>query len=121
MVATAFPASPQSAGAARQFVARTLEGWGWPELVETACLLTSELVTNAFVHGKGPITLSVEVDDHRNLRVEVHDDDATRAALRLAGPAEANGRGLAIVASLSDAWGVRAEPVGKSVWFALSS
>jgi anti-sigma regulatory factor (Ser/Thr protein kinase) len=122
VVNAAFTSNPESARAARRFVASTLDALGCPELIEVACLLTSELVTNAIVHAQGRIGLSVEVDDAHHLRVEVHDGAAAcRAAPRQAAPGDQRGRGLAMVASLSDEWGVRPEPMGKTIWFALGS
>jgi anti-sigma regulatory factor (Ser/Thr protein kinase) len=46
------------------------------ETVEVAALLTSELVTNAIVHGSGDAAVIVVADNGR-LRIEVHDGDAT--------------------------------------------
>ena len=43
------------------------------EVIESATLLTSELVTNAFEHGEGPLTLDL-VRSNDGLRVEVSDD-----------------------------------------------
>ncbi|WSQ61589.1 ATP-binding protein [Streptomyces sp. NBC_01217] len=89
------------------------------EPAEVAELLLSELVTNALVHtGRGAVvTVSVVP---AKLRVEVRDfvpamplsyvpnaDDGT------------HGRGLILVQSLADAWGVGAHALGKVVWFEL--
>lgn len=89
-------------------------------LVETAELLTSELVTNAIVYGVGEPTLVIEVDDH-GIRVEVYDtnpnmDDVQPLALN---PLDVHGRGLAIVDALASAWGVEPRRSGKAVWFRL--
>ena len=88
-------------------------------VVETAELLTSELVTNALVHGGGDTTLVVDVDDER-IRVEVIDLDAglNLAPLDVDVTAE-HGRGLTIVGRLARAWGVEPRPRGKAVWFEL--
>ena len=45
---------------ARRFVTRLLDGWGVPaEAVERCQLLVSELVSNAVLHGGGPVELNV--------------------------------------------------------------
>ncbi|MFE7354789.1 ATP-binding protein [Streptomyces sp. NPDC057543] len=89
------------------------------EPAEVAELLLSELVTNALIHTRhgAVVTLSVA---SAGLRVEVRDfvsglppsyvpdaDDGT------------HGRGLFLVESLADAWGVGAHALGKVVWFEL--
>jgi anti-sigma regulatory factor (Ser/Thr protein kinase) len=82
-------------------------------------LLTSELVTNAIVHGSGDATLVVEVArDH--LHVEVLDSAPMRNLQPLqVEPSSEHGRGLAIVDALASSWGVEPRYVGKAVWFDL--
>ncbi|MBI2708211.1 MAG: ATP-binding protein [Actinobacteria bacterium] len=120
-MSAAFAPNPDSARAARRFVADALARWHRDDVSETACLLTSELVTNAILHAHSPIELVVEVDDDRHLTVEVLDDDASAVVAYRASPEDVRGRGLGLVESLSDAWGVRPRrPGGKAVWFALA-
>ncbi|MEJ7584920.1 MAG: ATP-binding protein [Acidimicrobiales bacterium] len=119
---TAFPADARSPGAARRFVAETLRALGLAYVTEVACLLTSELVTNAVIHAGSPVDLVVAVDDGR-VRIEVHDrldrllpPDCVPAAAEAIG-----GRGLQLVSALSDAWGVVHDGTGKAVWFSLAT
>jgi anti-sigma regulatory factor (Ser/Thr protein kinase) len=91
-------------------------------VLETAELLTTELVTNALVHTTRGAVLKVTVTGRR-LRVEVRDSVRPSPA-RLLGGKECEddatgGRGLLLVAALADTWGVRGHPLGKSVWFEL--
>ncbi len=93
------------------------------DLLDTAELLTTELVTNALVHTGHGAVLKVTVTGRR-LRVEVRDFVRSRPP-RLPAGEEADddatgGRGLLLVATLADAWGVRAHALGKSVWFELA-
>nr|WP_246212330.1 ATP-binding protein [Streptomyces abyssomicinicus] len=115
-------AVPRARRALRELV--RCDAPGWPQdgdVLETAELLTTELVTNALVHtGRGAV-LKVKVD-RRRLRVEVRDFVRPR---RLPVGQEADedatcGRGLLLVATLADTWGVRGHALGKSVWFELA-
>ena len=97
-------------------------GAGWPrDLLETALLLTSELVTNAVKYGGPHIVLTVR-DEPDLLRVEVHDDGPRVPRLGTAASHALGGRGLLLVESLAHAWGTSmrgGDRPGKSVWFAL--
>src|SRR4051794_4659376 len=68
-----FDATTASARAARDIVRSVVEGQTVaPRAVDTALLLTSELVVNAAHHGKGEITLEIVLQDNV-LRVAVTD------------------------------------------------
>ena len=92
------------------------------DVVDDAQLLVSELVGNAVRHGRTAIALRVR-SSPPGIGVAVTDHGATPVEERVAMPDEhaTSGRGLAIVAALSSAWGVDAAdpPPGKTVWFEL--
>ena len=111
---------PTSAGMARRFVASTLRAWGCDELVDTATLLVSELVTNAILHARSDLVV-VLVPLDSSIRVEVHDTSLTAPQLRQAADTATTGRGLALVQACARDWGVREDAEGKSVWFDLSA
>ncbi len=52
---TSLPKSPQAAGDARQRTLETLRSWGLLEQADVACLLVSEVVTNAIRHSGGSV------------------------------------------------------------------
>jgi anti-sigma regulatory factor (Ser/Thr protein kinase) len=86
--------------------------------VETAVLLTSEVVTNAITHGLGIVTVAITIVEG-TMRVEVTDANPdTPRVSRDAGLAP-TGRGMRLVDELSGAWGVTPLPDsgGKTVWF----
>ncbi|MEV0847418.1 ATP-binding protein [Streptomyces sp. NPDC049954] len=86
---------------------------------DTAELLTSELVTNALVHTAHDAVVTATVGP-QGVRVEVRDFTGHRPRPRTPVPDEhTGGRGLGLVQSLADSWGVRALGVGKVVWFQL--
>jgi anti-sigma regulatory factor (Ser/Thr protein kinase) len=96
-----------------------LRHWGGPDTADVAELLASELVTNALVHTDHGAVVTAAVDDS-TLHVEVRD---FVAGLPVPRPADTglgtHGRGLLLVQSLADAWGVRTHGVGKVIWFEL--
>lgn len=103
----------------RRALRELLRHWGMPGRSETAELLTSELVTNALVHTDHDAVLTATVGARR-LHVEVRDFVGRRPRLRVPDADDGtHGRGLVLVQSLADAWGVRAHGVGKAVWFEL--
>lgn len=104
---------------ARRALRDLLRQWGRPGRSEIAELLTSELVTNALVHTDHDAVLTATVSP-RGLHVEVRDFVGRRPTPRKQNAEDAtHGRGLLLVQSLADAWGVRAHGVGKAVWFDL--
>ncbi|MDQ0584204.1 ATP-binding protein [Streptomyces rishiriensis] len=105
----------------RRALRELLRGWGRPGRSETAELLASELVTNALVHTDDDAVLTATVSPS-GLRVEVRDSAARRPRPRVPSADEAtHGRGLVLVESLADTWGVRAQGGGKVVWFELGA
>jgi anti-sigma regulatory factor (Ser/Thr protein kinase) len=106
---------------ARRALRDLLRQWGKPGRSDVAELLTSELVTNALIHTDTDAILTATVSP-RGLRVEVRDFVARRPRLRISNSDDGtHGRGLVLVQSLADAWGVRAHGVGKVVWFELDA
>ncbi|WP_031003813.1 SpoIIE family protein phosphatase [Streptomyces sp. NRRL F-5727] len=89
--------------------------WGVGVDPLTVELIVSELITNAVRHGAPPVALRLLRGD-ATLTVEVRDGAATAPHLRHAKAGDEGGRGLHICATLSDAWGVRYEAEGKTVW-----
>ncbi len=116
---TRLSAAPTSVAAARRFVREVLSAEHVAdETVDTAELLTSEVVTNAIVHARSSPRLVVNLDSRR-VRVEVHDASMAVPVRRNASLDALGGRGLAIIDELAQDWGVVAEPTGKLVWFEL--
>lgn len=98
---------PGAAREARHFVDRLLQKQDVSErAVENALLVSSELVSNAYRHGKGEIEVRVNLLDDR-LRIEVIDEGRDRAPeVRQQAPDETGGWGLRIVDQLALQWGV---------------
>ncbi|MET9734714.1 ATP-binding protein [Streptomyces sp. NPDC006458] len=119
------PRHARSAGRARALFREQAASWELPqEVTDTAELLLSELMTNAYRHAKVPpgreIWARCVVSEDR-VRVTVTDAGDTLPTPATASPDDESGRGLALVAALADDWGSdrRKYGVGKEVWFEL--
>ncbi|MDT0478876.1 SpoIIE family protein phosphatase [Streptomyces doebereineriae] len=108
------PADPAAVSDVRAAVSRQLARWDLDELAFTTELILSELVTNAIRYGGDPIHVRVLYD--RTLICEVFDSSSTSPHLRYAAMTDEGGRGLFLVAQLSDRWGTRYTPAGKVIW-----
>lgn len=139
-----------AAALAREAARTRLQLWEMPELLIDATLLVSEVVTNAVLHGRGEVSLTLAVADGQ-LEVGVTDEDPTRLPVRrVPGTGEGavatavrparsappgpptgppadptpmwaeGGRGLRLLDTLADDWGVARLGGGKQVWFRLS-
>lgn len=113
------PRLPASIASVRRFAVSACRRSGFGALCESVALLVSEVATNALVHGSGEVRVQVRAHGSR-LRVEVADDSPGLPRPREAGLLEEGGRGLALVDSLADDWGVQRVGGGKVVWFELS-
>jgi serine phosphatase RsbU (regulator of sigma subunit) len=103
-----------SARRARMLVRRRLKRWDLAELIPTAELLASELVTNAVRYAQGSIALRLVREG--GLVCEVLDDSAALPRLRHASDEDERGRGLQVVSQLAQRWGTRRTQSGKIVW-----
>lgn len=108
------PSDPALVARARSMAAEQLGRWGLDDLAFTTELVVSELVTNAIRHASGPIGLRLIRD--RSLICEVSDSQHTSPHARYAGNDEEGGRGLFMVAQLTEHWGTRYMPTGKTIW-----
>ncbi|GAA4129786.1 hypothetical protein GCM10022215_42720 [Nocardioides fonticola] len=112
---------PRGVQDARRWVVDTCQAIGRDDLIDCAELGVSELVTNALLHARPPITVRVR-GTAQYPRVEVRDGSVEPP--RMPDPIGEDddllltfGRGLNIVARCSDAWGADIDEEGKVVWF----
>jgi anti-sigma regulatory factor (Ser/Thr protein kinase) len=98
---------------ARQMVSTALRAWGlYAEVVDVE-LLVSELVSNALVHGDGPIDVRLSCDGQW-IRLEVA-DEGQRSSPRIRDTSHRGGWGLRFVDRLADSWGIEVAD-GTRVW-----
>ncbi|GHE05403.1 SpoIIE family protein phosphatase [Streptomyces alanosinicus] len=108
------PPDPAEVAAFRQAVGEQLATWGLEEAAFVTELVVSELVTNAIRYGEPPIQLRLIRD--RALICEVSDASSTSPHLRRAHAYDEGGRGLLLVAQLTQRWGSRQTGRGKTIW-----
>ncbi|MEU9044240.1 MULTISPECIES: SpoIIE family protein phosphatase [unclassified Kitasatospora] len=101
---------------ARRLTADQLAAWGLEEEAFVTELVVSELVTNAIKYGAPPIRLRLIRDTA--LICEVSDASSTSPHLRRARAFDEGGRGLMLVAQLTQGWGTRHSANGKTIWCA---
>ncbi|MFI2200044.1 SpoIIE family protein phosphatase [Streptomyces sp. NPDC020192] len=108
------PPDPAEVAAFRQAAGEQLATWGLEEAAFVTELVVSELVTNAIRYGEPPIQLRLIRD--RALICEVSDASSTSPHLRRAKAYDEGGRGLLLVAQLTQRWGSRQTGRGKTIW-----
>lgn len=120
------PHAPSSVAVARQRLAADLAAAGiFESAVGDAVLVVSELMSNAIRHARPLPGASVQVAwalDDDAVEVAVSDGGAiTRPVPAHATVSSLGGRGLDIVEYLAEAWGVRADDAGLTVWAVLAA
>jgi anti-sigma regulatory factor (Ser/Thr protein kinase) len=117
---------PAHVSRAREQARKALPGWGLGEHSDIAELIVSELVTNAMVHGAGPIEVRLSCAASCDLWAEVHDNGAGRPVRRRPGCDDECGRGLELIDGLIELHGGARGVVedttgmGKTVYVAVS-
>ena len=119
---------PRAAQEARRWVAGVCREIGRPDLIETCETALTEVVTNAVLHAKPPLSVRMR-GTREHPRVEVRDSSpeppqVPRGEISLDDfdlddfdELATFGRGLSIVAQCSSAWGADRDEDGKIVWF----
>jgi anti-sigma regulatory factor (Ser/Thr protein kinase) len=113
----------ESVAEARKYVRLTLGQWGIEDYVP--CLVASELVTNAIVHGStadDEVTLRLDLADDGALWLEVQDATTEMPRVQAAGLSSESGRGVFVIDFFARHWGVRplADNAGKVVFAVLN-
>ena len=108
------PCDPATVSVARKRTHEQLAIWNLEKSTFTTELVVSELVTNAIRHATGPIQVRLIKD--QSLICEVSDGSGTTPHMRRARLSDEGGRGLFLVAQLTQRWGTRHTANAKTVW-----
>jgi anti-sigma regulatory factor (Ser/Thr protein kinase) len=101
-------------GRLRRISAAKLLAWGLAPLIDDVQLLVSELVINALRYGEdGEIAFRLVIT-LQGVLIAVNDGSSRRPRLSVVDDASETGRGLFLVASIADDWGV--SPDGTTTW-----
>ncbi|MER5183805.1 ATP-binding protein [Streptomyces sp. NPDC002896] len=114
-------ALPSRIGQVRRIVSAQLRYWHLDALIDRAALGVTELLTNVHRHAQPDKMCTVELELLLDrLTVSVHDHDPRLPQIHDAESFATSGRGLAMVAAVSETWGARPHGEhGKVVWFTL--
>lgn len=121
-VLTVSQTDPRQIRTARHEIRALLHDWQAEDQVDAAILLVSELATNVLVHTDEDAVLTARIlgmPGGRRLRIDVHDRNDDMPHRRTPGEMASGGRGLILIESLADAWGVDPHGDGKAIWFEL--
>jgi anti-sigma regulatory factor (Ser/Thr protein kinase) len=123
--AVLLPYTPSSVAVARRRLTSELAAAGiYEPAVCDAAIVVSELLSNAIRHAAPLPDAQVQVTwslDHDGLRIAVSDaGDGPLPQVTEPAPGAPGGRGLGIVESLSDRWGVLREDGVTTVWAQLA-
>ncbi|GAA2976110.1 ATP-binding protein [Streptomyces fulvorobeus] len=114
------PCEAESASQARLLVSAALHTWQLSHLIDDGQLIVSELVANAVQHSHcHSVRVSVERPTGGRVRVAVSDKSRTKPVAATPNVDEEAGRGLLLVGSVADDWGVDYRAWGKVVWAGL--
>lgn len=106
MMNAELPRTLDAAARARRLLAQWFEKALEPQELDSAKLVSTELVNNAVLHGTGMIRLQAEVNNDR-LLIEVIDQGAGfEHTVRVIPFEQLSGRGLTIVDTEASRWGI---------------
>ncbi|MGW1977747.1 ATP-binding protein [Streptomyces sp. NPDC001889] len=120
-------ALPSRIGQVRRIVSAQLRYWHLDPLIDQAALGVTELLTNVHRHAEPDKMCVVDIELLLDrLTVSVHDHDPRIPSVPAAAPDgdlfATSGRGLSLIAAVSEQWGVQPQgDTGKTVWFTLAA
>ncbi|MFI6698482.1 ATP-binding protein [Streptomyces sp. NPDC050509] len=114
-------ALPSRIGQIRRIISAQLRYWHLDLLIDPAALGVTELLTNVHRHAQPDKRCTVDIELLlERLTVSVSDHDPRLPTVHHAELSDTGGRGLALIAAVSESWGIHPRgDTGKSIWFTL--
>ncbi|MGH3313090.1 MAG: ATP-binding protein [Streptomyces sp.] len=100
----------------RRIARAYLRLWAMPHLADPVELALTELVTNVHRHVADRWCTVTLLRTDAGVRIEVYDRSPEAPTHRTAGEWDEHGRGLSLIALLTDKWDVVPAPAGKTIW-----
>ena len=116
------PIERTSPALARRIVGTLLDAWNLVQFHDDLAVITSELVTNVYVHTPKADSLELEmIGSGEGVRLSIADGYAIKPVIKELDPETPTGRGLQIVQALANRWGSEEYESGKRVWVELDA
>ena len=109
------PSDTSAPGVARAAANRCLAGKVGLERLSELSLVISELVTNAFEHGRGQVVFRLHLNEGIVRGAVIDQGAGFEHEIRARGPEDFRGRGLLLVTALTNRWGIHEGTT--HVWF----
>ncbi|MGW4646883.1 ATP-binding protein [Kitasatospora sp. NPDC004289] len=118
-------ADDRAPGQLRRHVAAALADWQLGRLADDLALIATELATNAVRHAGTPARVTLALCEPKPgrhvVRLEVEDSGPGFDPAAPVPASDCSGRGLQLVAAVSDAWGVLPLAAGLLAWAELAA
>ena len=116
------PIERTSPSVARHIVGTLLRAWNLVQLRDALAVITSELVTNVYVHTPQADSFELAmIGSRQGVRLSIADGSAIKPVIKELDPTTPTGRGLQIVQALASRWGTEEHERGKRVWVELDA
>jgi anti-sigma regulatory factor (Ser/Thr protein kinase) len=113
--ARVFVPAPVVVREVRDFVRDVLHQWGESALLGEADIVVAELAANAILHACSPFRVSVSRTS-TEVKIAVRDASSILPESTLGAVDRQGGRGISIVAAVSERWATDREADGKTIW-----
>lgn len=121
-VSARLPCVHASVGRARRVVLNVLTDWDMGDLACCGEVIISELMTNVVTHTATPLAeITIELQPDNSVRLGVSDRSRSAPYLQAVTDEAESGRGIRLVASMSQRWGYDIHSWGKVTWAVIAS
>ncbi|MCN9240720.1 ATP-binding protein [Streptomyces sp. RY43-2] len=112
--------TPEQFGRIRRIVTAHVRCWGHDRIIDSAVVCATEMMTNVHKHADGRCVFLLS-ETTRGVRIVVSDHNPVLPTVTQPDWDSESGRGMWLLSSIAQDWGVVATPDGKDIWAELSS